>query len=88
MAPESRRHSSKPFRPVLDWPPSNYLYWSGERAIGRARPRRWKRVDPDFIGGLDHVGTIAVDSGHVYWMNTPEGIYYSTIGRAATDGSD
>ncbi|HKH65522.1 MAG TPA: hypothetical protein VKA35_08680 [Solirubrobacterales bacterium] len=67
---------------------STHLYWSGDRAIGRARLADGTGVEPDFIGGLDHVGGIAVDSGHVYWMNTPEGMSYSTIGRAATDGSD
>jgi virginiamycin B lyase len=67
---------------------SNYLYWSGDRAIGRARVSDGTGVDTDFITGLDHVGTIAVDSGRLYWMNTPEGMSYSTIGRAGTDGSD
>jgi len=67
---------------------SNYLYWSDDRAIGRARVSDGTKVDPDFITGLDHVGTIAVDSGRIYWMNTPEGMYYSTIGRAGIDGSD
>lgn len=67
---------------------STYLYWSGDRAIGRARLADGTGVDPDFITGLDHVGTIAVNSGHLYWMNTPEGMHYSTIGRAGVDGSD
>jgi hypothetical protein len=67
---------------------SNYLYWGSDRAIGRARVSDGAAVDPDFITGLDHVGGIAVDSGHVYWMNTPEGMNFSTIGRAAIDGGD
>jgi hypothetical protein len=67
---------------------SSYIYWSDDRAIGRARVADGSGVDPDFITGLDHVGTIAVDSGRLYWINTPEGMNYSTIGRAGTDGSD
>lgn len=67
---------------------SNYLYWSNDRAIGRALRADGTKVEPDFITGLDHVGGIAVDSGRLYWMNTPEGMNFSTIGRAGIDGSD
>jgi hypothetical protein len=66
----------------------NHLYWSAGDAIGRARLTDGTEADPDFITGLDHVGKITVDSGRIYWINTPEGMNYSTIGRAATDGSD
>lgn len=67
---------------------SNYLYWSDDHALGRARVADGSEVDPDFITVVDHVGAIALDSGHVYWMNTPEGMSYSTIGRAAIDGGE
>ena len=66
---------------------SRYLYWANDRAISRMS-RDGLFLQPDFITGLDHVGSIAVDAGHVYWMNTPEGMSYSTIGRAGLDGGD
>jgi virginiamycin B lyase len=66
----------------------SHLYWSAGRAIGRARVTDGAGVDPAFITGVDHVGGIAVDSGRIYWINTPEGMHYSTIGRAGIDGSD
>lgn len=66
---------------------SQYLYWANDHAIGRVS-RNGLFPQPGFITGVDHVGAIAVDSGHVYWVNTPEGMNYSTIGRAGIDGGE
>lgn len=66
---------------------SQYLYWAGDRAIGRVTRDGLLRQSA-FITGPDHVVGIAVDAGHIYWMNVPEGMNYSSIGRANIDGSD
>ncbi|HET7446126.1 MAG TPA: hypothetical protein VFJ57_15875 [Solirubrobacterales bacterium] len=70
---------------------STYVYWSSTvanlGAIGRARLDGSER-NPAFISGLPgHVGSLAVDAGHVYWTEWHEGMVSSTIGRANLDGS-
>lgn len=71
---------------------STYVYWSSSSsdnhgAVGRAR-LDGSEANPTFIAGLPgHVGSVALDPGHVYWTEWHEGMVYSTIGRANIDGS-
>ncbi len=67
---------------------SAYVYWtnifagSGTSSIGRANPDG-THVNQSFITGLSRPGSIAVDSGHIYWGDTAT----HTIGRANLDGT-
>lgn len=64
-----------------------YLYWGTRGAIGRVG-LDGLFPQPDLIAGLGGVGAIAVDRDHLYWNDSPEGMVYSTVGRADIDGSD
>ncbi len=61
---------------------SGHLYWgAGEGAIGRAS-LDGVDVDDRFITGVGSVSSIAVHGGHIYWADRPDGMAYSSIGRA------
>jgi hypothetical protein len=65
---------------------SRYIYWGEHGRIGRAN-LDGSEPDPEFIAGIGGVGSIAVDGAHLYWTDRPEGMAYSSIGRANLDGS-
>jgi hypothetical protein len=72
---------------------AQYLYFSGnsppqsQPSIGRVTYDGSFR-QMDFITGLEEVSDIAVDSGHVYWVDRRWGMNNASIGRANLDGSD
>jgi hypothetical protein len=66
---------------------SQYLYWGTRGAIGRVG-LDGLFPQPGFITGLGAVSALALDGAHVYWTDSPEGMIYSTVGRADIDGSD
>jgi virginiamycin B lyase len=72
---------------------AQYIYFTGnspspsQPSIGRVTYDGAFR-QMDFITGLEEVSDIAVDSGHVYWVDRRWGMNYASIGRAIVDGSD
>ena len=88
---------SAPERPYLEFPARNracalataggYLYWGEEEFISRARLDGTEYV-PAFIEALGRVNGIAVDAGHVYWVDHPWSTEFATVGRANLDGSE
>jgi hypothetical protein len=65
---------------------TNYVYWGQYGTIGRAR-LDGSEPERNFITGIGSVAAIAVDSGHIYWTDQPEGMFYASVGRANLDGS-
>jgi len=64
----------------------HHLYWGNHGSIGRAR-LDGSEPDPTFIAGIGGVGGIAVDATHIFWTDQPEGMAYSSIGRADIGGT-
>ena len=64
---------------------ASYLYWGQYGTIGRAR-LDGSEANPDFITGVGAVGAIALDGSHLYWTDRPDGMFYSSVGRANLDG--
>jgi hypothetical protein len=70
-----------------DFASANFVYWANTgsgNSIGRAKING-TALNNNFIGGLNNVHGVAVDSQHVYW--TQGSGASSTIGRANLDGS-
>ncbi len=65
---------------------AQHVYWAGEGSIGRAN-LDGSEPDPGFITGLGGIAAITTDPRYVYWTDSPEGMAYSSIGRANIDGS-
>jgi low-density lipoprotein receptor class B len=64
----------------------SHLYWGEHGAIGRAN-LDGSEPKPGFVTGIGGVESIALDAAHVYWTDRPEGMAYSSVGRANIDGS-
>lgn len=65
---------------------SSYVYWGEYGSMGRVRINGSER-QPGFITGVGGVSAIALDAGHLYWADQPEGMSYASVGRANLDGS-
>ena len=66
-----------------------YIYWTNPatNSIGRAN-LDGTDVDQSFISGAIDPRGIAVDAGHIYWVNWGDGSYVTnSIGRANVDGT-
>jgi virginiamycin B lyase len=64
----------------------SHLYWGEHGAIGRAN-LDGSEPEPGFITAIDGVGAIALDGSHLYWTDRPDGMAFSSVGRANLDGT-
>lgn len=64
----------------------SHLYWGEYGGIGRAA-LNGSEPEPGFVSGIGGVEAIAVDGSHLYWTDRPEGMAFSSVGRANLDGS-
>ncbi|MDX6604819.1 MAG: virginiamycin lyase [Solirubrobacterales bacterium] len=65
---------------------AQHVYWAGDGSVGRAN-LDGSDPEPGFITGLGSIAAIATGPRYVYWTDSPEGMAYSSIGRANIDGS-